>query len=557
MKMRMIIAVFAVLVLCAGSAIAESESYVVKKGDTLSGIAQKYHSNWKEMAKENNLANPNLIFPGQRIQVKAGLKRGTLENPSMYTDSKVGADPYKGSLDEALVLLGAISKGERFQARRLSGDEGWDTISSGEIIKMVSGRRKVGIFIVALKDSRALAAKKYIVTRADGTEFPVWLNMWCGNWLIKITPPETPPGEVEPPQITPVPAPPELIQTPPGVEEEPTPTLPPEVEEPPEEEAPPPFIEEEEEVSCPPEHQPIAGAGAWNSGIAKGNFYFGEHMTYFKRNCGSEYSYGAGFYVIGEDGDSKLSAYEWWGKGYGPQVGVKKYSLRKDKNGKYLAHQVELKVRFIREYVSGGNSASGYQMSQKGWKAGIYLEKVDELSDKWKRIITAEGWWNFDRHITTTWRGDTPANRSQAMLSVYGQYKINDTWQTRIGGGLFYQAWDREAGLHLRAELRYNEWLMLGPYANVFFWKTAVYEGIPLRDLQTIGGFVRVEAGVLIREWDRQRRMERIKQLDDEKYGVIVLSQGIDKAQLPAIIQSQADSSHEITEKVCCSTGSR
>ncbi|MGI5901878.1 MAG: LysM peptidoglycan-binding domain-containing protein [Desulfitobacteriia bacterium] len=43
------------------------EVYVVKKGDTVYKIAQRYCVDWRELARFNNLCNPNLIYPGDRL----------------------------------------------------------------------------------------------------------------------------------------------------------------------------------------------------------------------------------------------------------------------------------------------------------------------------------------------------------------------------------------------------------------------------------------------------------------------------------------------------------
>jgi LysM repeat protein len=43
--------------------------YTVRAGDTLSGIAQKYCTTWQELAKINNVANPNLIYPNQVLKI--------------------------------------------------------------------------------------------------------------------------------------------------------------------------------------------------------------------------------------------------------------------------------------------------------------------------------------------------------------------------------------------------------------------------------------------------------------------------------------------------------
>ena len=44
--------------------------YTVKSGDTLSGIAQKYKTSYQKIASDNNIKNPNLIFPGQKLVIK-------------------------------------------------------------------------------------------------------------------------------------------------------------------------------------------------------------------------------------------------------------------------------------------------------------------------------------------------------------------------------------------------------------------------------------------------------------------------------------------------------
>ncbi|HEV7235864.1 MAG TPA: CHAP domain-containing protein [Ktedonobacteraceae bacterium] len=48
---------------CPGGATA----YVVARGDTLSRIASRYGVNWRQVAAENRLANPNRIYRGQLI----------------------------------------------------------------------------------------------------------------------------------------------------------------------------------------------------------------------------------------------------------------------------------------------------------------------------------------------------------------------------------------------------------------------------------------------------------------------------------------------------------
>ena len=44
--------------------------YTVKPGDTLSAIACKYNTSYQKIAKDNNISNPNLIYPGQVLIIR-------------------------------------------------------------------------------------------------------------------------------------------------------------------------------------------------------------------------------------------------------------------------------------------------------------------------------------------------------------------------------------------------------------------------------------------------------------------------------------------------------
>ena len=49
--------------------IVQDTTYTVKSGDTLSEIAMKYGTTYQELARINNIANPNVIYPGQVIKI--------------------------------------------------------------------------------------------------------------------------------------------------------------------------------------------------------------------------------------------------------------------------------------------------------------------------------------------------------------------------------------------------------------------------------------------------------------------------------------------------------
>ena len=52
-----------------GKPAPKKRTYVVRAGDTLSGIAARFGTSWQALAQKNNLANPNLIFPGQVLRI--------------------------------------------------------------------------------------------------------------------------------------------------------------------------------------------------------------------------------------------------------------------------------------------------------------------------------------------------------------------------------------------------------------------------------------------------------------------------------------------------------
>jgi LysM repeat protein len=67
------------------------EKYVVKKGDTLSGIANKYGTTYQELAKYNNISNPNIISVGQVIKIPTTKKEVTYTVKKGDTLSSIAA----------------------------------------------------------------------------------------------------------------------------------------------------------------------------------------------------------------------------------------------------------------------------------------------------------------------------------------------------------------------------------------------------------------------------------------------------------------------------------
>lgn len=53
--------------------------YIVKSGDTLSAISQKYNITYQKIAQDNNISNPNLIYPNQKLKIYTNVSQGTNE----------------------------------------------------------------------------------------------------------------------------------------------------------------------------------------------------------------------------------------------------------------------------------------------------------------------------------------------------------------------------------------------------------------------------------------------------------------------------------------------
>jgi LysM repeat protein len=69
----------------AGAGAAFATDYQVKAGDTLSEIAQANGADWHELARINNLKDPNLILIGQTLSLD-GVKKAATPAPKKVTE---------------------------------------------------------------------------------------------------------------------------------------------------------------------------------------------------------------------------------------------------------------------------------------------------------------------------------------------------------------------------------------------------------------------------------------------------------------------------------------
>jgi len=68
----------------AGAGAAFATDYTVKAGDTLSEIAQANGADWHELARLNNLKDPDLILIGQTLQLD-GVRKSTVRHTEKRT----------------------------------------------------------------------------------------------------------------------------------------------------------------------------------------------------------------------------------------------------------------------------------------------------------------------------------------------------------------------------------------------------------------------------------------------------------------------------------------
>lgn len=83
--------------------------YTVVKGDTLSGIAAKYGVTYQEIAKENGIRNPNLIYPGQQFKIPGAPGRadsGASASTGFRIDAVIAPENWTGGGGDAVLPCG-------------------------------------------------------------------------------------------------------------------------------------------------------------------------------------------------------------------------------------------------------------------------------------------------------------------------------------------------------------------------------------------------------------------------------------------------------------------
>lgn len=226
---------------------AKPDFVVVKRGDTLAGIAKAHGTTWKALCELNKLPSCDRIRPGQKIWLKAAVpaelrtkkapaprahKRqapkssiASIDIPAGYKPYRnVGGAPLKGCgdpeeiLEEAARAIGLSDEDRKELAElRAKGEATTETISVGTRFSAVTFCKdghavNAGKMIAAWDPSKfpSVTAKVYTL----GSGLRVRIIDLCGNLALveeALAPP--PPA----PPIPPVEAPPELTAPPPAL----------------------------------------------------------------------------------------------------------------------------------------------------------------------------------------------------------------------------------------------------------------------------------------------------------------------------------------------------
>lgn len=96
----------------ASSASAASNVYTVQKGDSLWTIAQKYNVSFQKILTINNLKNPNLIYPNQKIILPTGSTGTSTNNNSAYDKIENGnnTSTEQGTSTQAEAVLKLVNQ---------------------------------------------------------------------------------------------------------------------------------------------------------------------------------------------------------------------------------------------------------------------------------------------------------------------------------------------------------------------------------------------------------------------------------------------------------------
>lgn len=96
-----------------------TQTHIVQSGDTLSGIASNWGTNWQELARQNSLSNPNMIYTGQVIRFTGGQSGATSRSYTVRSGDNLSSIASRmGTTVQSLVSMNGISNPNLIYAGR-------------------------------------------------------------------------------------------------------------------------------------------------------------------------------------------------------------------------------------------------------------------------------------------------------------------------------------------------------------------------------------------------------------------------------------------------------
>ncbi|MEG1487426.1 LysM peptidoglycan-binding domain-containing protein [Lactococcus sp.] len=87
-----------------------TQTHIVQSGDTLSAIASNWGTNWQELARQNSLSNPNMIYTDQIIRFTGGQSGTTARTYTVRSGDNLSSIASRlGTTVQSLVSMNGIS----------------------------------------------------------------------------------------------------------------------------------------------------------------------------------------------------------------------------------------------------------------------------------------------------------------------------------------------------------------------------------------------------------------------------------------------------------------
>ncbi len=486
------------------SSIVMAGEYVVKKGDTISGIAQKNGVTLVSMKLANpKIKNINLILIGQEISLpEKGVQRQARQASDVNAPTPwiPGSNPWKLGKVEGVrrlhfspegekKLIEDVQKNNHFSTAYIYADgKVFDEFGS-EYRMVLMGFGKGGFFkpVPAWKDSQ------YIETgwiyKAESGEYAMFPFKCWNPTRIELVNKIVVAESMPPLQQQPMP---EVAQS--------------------ETSLPPIFKTVEVEKSrIAYRHELDAGGGAYRtSGDTDGAYAFVQYIAYLEQMnrqvAGGTLTPVAGVFTRGSRSENDDTGSGRNNVGIGPQAGF-------EWNGVTAAGYpqcVQFMIRAIYDYTHGYNDSKGYSNEQQHALIGYYFEYLRRFHPEWLYIIYSEGWLDVAGSFNSTWSGDSLDDLTKVSIGAKLHRDISEDWAVRLGAQLGFQPQEDRLGAAVYVEARYDNWLIFGPRFDY-----NLMSDIPAEvGGYAYGGFARVELRDSIIENDSKTQMQEVKPAD-------------------------------------------